>query len=286
MPDDAVGESSCDRGRETDGCVSVGFQVLRSLNLSLVSSRASKAALHSKTRLQLRQSGVTFLNLFFVVVSATVFSGCSCKKHPEWDSGLRDTGGSSSAQRTRSAAGNTHAAGDGGGTATGASPEAGSTSSSGETDKADPGHGGADEGNGSKSADLSKDTANADAGAGGQGGRGTAAEDDSRSAGVSSDSSEPPTTFPGRPPSKPRYDPATAAEVAERHLKQAAAQRSAGDIGGAFVAASKAFDAVEPHATADDVCKEIWARAGTMLRDLAERQNRNPRPQAKPSFLE
>ncbi|MCE9629125.1 MAG: hypothetical protein K8S94_00190 [Planctomycetia bacterium] len=105
-------------------------------------------------------------------------------------------------------------------------------------------------------------------------------------AGIGTDPSQPPAALPGRPRPKPRYDAATAAAVAERHLKRAASHRSAGDLGNAYADAIQAFEAVEPHATSDDACKHVLASAKTILQDLAERQSRKPIPRATPSYLE
>jgi hypothetical protein len=105
-------------------------------------------------------------------------------------------------------------------------------------------------------------------------------------AGTGNDSSQAPAALPGRPRPKPRYDAATSVEVAERHLRQAAADRTAGDLGAAYGKAVEAFEAVEPHAATDDACKQMLARAKRMCTELAESQNRENRPQPVPTLFE
>ena len=231
-----------------------------------------------------------FLTAVIVFSAAAVLGGCSCTRQPEWDSGLRDTDRPEPTQRGGVDVGNAAKEGEGNGEGSGNGSGDGSTDGQGQGDgegSQGAGKGQGEGGEGSGPAGASGDSAGGAAGGGEQDGGATVAGSRAgEAAGIGTDPTQPPAALPGRPRPKPRYDSATAAAVAERHLKRAASHRSDGDLGNAYADAIQAFEAVEPHATSDDACKHALARARTMLQDLAERQNRKPIPRATPSYLE
>jgi hypothetical protein len=261
----------------------------------MASGRTSNAAPHGRKATPPWLSLAVFLTTAIVFSSAAVLGGCGCKRQPEWDSGLRATDQPEPTQRGGADVGNGEKAGDGGGdgsgngsgeSSTGGQGQGGQGQGDGEGSKG-AGKGQGEGGEGSGPAGASGDSAGGAAGGGEQDGGATVAGSRAgEAAGIGTDPTQPPAALPGRPRPKPRYDSATAAAVAERHLKRAASHRSDGDLGNAYADAIQAFEAVEPHATSDDACKHALARARTMLQDLAERQNRKPIPRATPSYLE
>lgn len=230
-----------------------------------------------------------------LVFAASIFitaGGCSCSRRPEWDSGLRDTEPAKPAQHGGANAGSTASSGQG----RGAGDESGKGAENGGKEGGSLGTG---EGAGGSSKDVGTvGEGPGDRGAAGEGTSGSpnggsqaggtpvAGNQAGTSAGAGNDSSQPPAALPGRPRPKPRYDAATAVEVAERHLRQAAADRTAGDLGDAYGKAVEAFEAVEPHAATDDACKQLLARAKRICAELAKSQNRETAPQAVPTFFE
>lgn len=230
-----------------------------------------------------------------LVFAASMFitAGCGgCSRRPAWDSGLRDTEPTKQAQSGGAKAASTASSGQGSGTGDGSGQGAGDGGREGGGHGTGEGAGGSgkDAGTGGKG---SGDRGAAVEGASGSpdggsqaGGAPVAGNEAGTAAGTSNDSSQAPAALPGRPRPKPRYDAATAVEVAERYLRQAAADRTVGDLGAAYGKAVEAFEAVEPHAAIDDACKQTLARAKRMCTELAESQNRENRPQPVPTLFE
>jgi|688.fasta_scaffold14562_8 hypothetical protein len=228
-----------------------------------------------------------------LVFAATMFMtacGCSCSRRPEWDSGLRDTEPAKQAQRGGADAGRTASSRQGSGTGDGSGQgagdggkEGGGTGEGAGGSGKDPGTGG--KGSGDRGA-AGEGTSGSPDGDSQAGGAPVAGNEAGTAAGTGNDSSQAPAALPGRPRPKPRYDAATSVEVAERHLRQAATDRTAGDLGAAYGKAVEAFEAVEPHAAIDDACKQTLARAKRMCTELAESQNRENRPQPVPTLFE
>jgi len=104
--------------------------------------------------------------------------------------------------------------------------------------------------------------------------------------GAGNDAAEPPAALPGRPRVQPQYDAATAAQVAGRQLRGAEDRKNRGDFSGAYESAVEAFQAVEPHAAADDACAKLLARAKHLLAELAEKQKRKDPARDVPTFFE
>lgn len=230
-------------------------------------------------------SPLGFVATTLAVVLGSAISGCSCTRRPEWDSGLErrerpnrqaagtEAGGSATPGTAGSGSGN--GGDEGGGAGTGAGTGAGGgASGTGEQGQGDGGSGPAG-GNGTGTTDGSA-----------KGGQEVAGPGSGTAAGTGDEAAQPPAALPGRPRPKPRYDAGTASEVAERKLSSAEASQRKGDLGEAYAAALEAFEAVEPHAAANDACKAALARAKQMLTELAESQNRKTRPRAVPTLFE
>lgn len=229
-----------------------------------------------------------------LVFAASMFitaGGCSCSRRPEWDSGLRDTDPAKQAQRGGADAGSTASSGQGSGTGDGSGQGAGGGGKEGGGQGTGEGAGGSgkDAGTGGKGSGdrgaVGEGTSGSPDGGSQAGAAPVAGNEAGTAAGTGNDSSQTPAALPGRPRLKPRYDAATAVEVAERHLRQAAADRTAGDLGSAYSKAVEAFEAVEPHAATDDACKQALARAKQMCAELAKSQNRETVPQPVLTFF-
>ena len=227
------------------------------------------------------------LILFAAICVGSSFGGCSCTRRPEWDSGLRD----SESKDGVGASGNGDRSGQGTGEGDG----------KGAGDGLGDGGGGSGDGNGSGGA--ASDDGKGGEGSGGNGAAGNAADGAAdggtqatggsvagnqagTAAGAGDADAQSAAALPGRPRPKPRYDAATAVEVAERHLRRAATNRDAGDVGNAYAEALEAFEAVEPHAAADDACKQMLSRAKRMCAELAESRNQDARPRRVPTLFE
>jgi len=233
--------------------------------------------------------------LFAALVVGATFGGCGCTKRPEWDSGLdrsdrfgNESGGGGTGRGT--------GAGEGGGTGDGSGPGAGNGSGAGGegSDGAggsggtgEGGDGGAGKGPGGGGGPDSPGGSSPNTG-GGQTADGKPVPGGGNGAGmgVGNDAAQPPAALPGRPRVQPQYDAATAAQVAERQLRGAEGRKNRGDFSGAYESAVEAFQAVEPHAAADDTCGRLLARAKQLLAELAEKQNNRARPRDVPTFFE
>lgn len=227
------------------------------------------------------------LTLFAFVCLGPLFGGCSCTRQPAWDSGLRDSEHTSGADtnganpvaeqdsQEGSGSGTANQPGDSGNGAS-AAGGAGIAATDGEKGV----EGSAADGKAGESADGSAE--------GGTRTDGTplAGNEAGKAAGTGDDASEAPAALPGRPRPKPRYDAATAVEVAERHLRRASSNRADGDIAEAYGEALAAFEAVEPHAAADSDCSKMLGRAKRVLADLAELHNRESSPRPVPTLFE
>lgn len=217
-----------------------------------------------------------------------LFAGCSCTRRREWDSGLRETERSPGAK----AEGKGDAPGQGSGSGSGNGSGNGNGDGSGGGLGSGDGAGGAASnagqgGEGSGSKGEAGEAADGAAGGGAKAGGGPVAGNQSgEAAGTGNEASQPPAALPGRPRPKTRYTASTAVEVAERHLRRAAANRDAGDLGNAYSEALEAFEAVEPHAASDNACQQLLSRAKRLCAELAESQNRDAQPRRVPTYFE
>jgi hypothetical protein len=236
---------------------------------------------------------LVFRTTFAVALLVAFIGGCSCSKQPReaWDSGLRRSerdeaqlggasGGAAASERPADGSDDGGGAGSGEGSANGGGQGSGEGRDGGGNDAGQQGEGAGGSG-------QSGDSANRTAGGGGKaGGDSVAGNNDADDTGGVGNSSESAAALPGRPQPKPKYDAATAAAVAERHLQRATADRSAGKLEASYEAALEAFEAVEPHAAADNSCKQLLARAKRLLSDLAGSLNRENRPRSVPTYFE
>lgn len=224
------------------------------------------------------------------VLVGYLITGCSCTRRPEWDSGLRETEPMSTSARGGSAAngeGDAAVGASGAGMAGGVGDSGSGGGGSGQGE----GVGGAADGKGTGGAGAgdsgsSGDAADGAADGGGKSGGAAAGTQPGGQGGTADNASIPPAALPGRPRPKPLYDAKTAADVAERRLRQANSIRSDGDLGNAYAAALEAFEAVEPHAPTDDACKQLRGRAKRLLGDIAEKLNHETSPRAVPTYFQ
>lgn len=229
--------------------------------------------------------------LILVAALATTLGGCSCRREPEWDSGLvrrespaRQAGGADSgdADSGGPAAGATAQSGSGagsggGGNGDGAGAGAGSGGQAGGAGR----EGGGQNGGGA----MGVGTSGASDGAA-TGGQPVAGNASGEAAGAGDDAAQPPAALPGRPRPRPRYTVEKASQVAERLLGRAEASQRRKDVATAYGEALEAFEAVEPHAATNEACKGMLTRAKKLLAELAESQTRAVRPRAVPTLFE
>jgi hypothetical protein len=229
-----------------------------------------------------------------LIVGAT-FDGCSCKKRPEFDTGL--TGSDRSAGESGGGGtGRGTGAGEGGGTGDGKGPGSGdgtgaggegSEGSGGSGGTGEGGQGGAGQGAGAApGGDSSGASGSAPGGGSSADGKPLAGSGTGNAMGAGNDAAEPPAALPGRQRVPPQYDAATAAQVAERALRRAVARKNQSDFSSAYESAVEAFQAVAPHAAADDACAKLLAIAKQLLVELAEKQTRKNPPRSVPTFFE
>jgi hypothetical protein len=226
-----------------------------------------------------------------VILTFMTMSGCSCRRTPEFDSGL-------DGRRTMRRADDDHGLGGlpakgpggergGGGSGSGDGSSAGAGS---QADGAGASGDGAD-GAGEATAGLGGAAAGLPAGnAGGQvtdgGGRTVAGNESGIAAGIADAQNQQPAALPGRPAAKPKFTAEQAIPVAEAALDEAAAAQRNGHLVAAYESALRGYEAVSPHVGASDACRDLAGRATRLLKDLAEHQNRKIKPQPVETIFE
>lgn len=232
-----------------------------------------------------------------VLLMSMTIHGCSCRRTPEFDSGL-------DGRRTTRRADDDHGLGGppakrqggergGGGSGGTTGSGGGDGSGAGSGNQAD-GVGGSRDGGGGASEASAGSGGVADGipagNAGGQaaagGGQPLAGQESANAAGTADAPDEPPAALPGRPVAKPRFTAEQAVPVAEAALAEAAAAERGGEFTAAYESALRGYEAVAPHVGASDACRDLASRASRLLKDIAERQNRKVPPQPVETIFE
>jgi hypothetical protein len=220
-------------------------------------------------------------------IMAAVLGGCS-RRPTEWNSGLErlERPNHRTGAGGRDAAGQRPGAGNGSGGASGEGAGDGSGGTGGGGTSGTGGGKGPAEGAGASASNDAESSGGSSPGGPSSEGQPVAGSTAGSAAGAAAEASAPPAALPGKPSAKPSYDAATAAQVGERELRRAETRRSRGDLSTAYDAALEAFEAVEPHAAADEACRGLLARAKRLLADLAAKLNRQNQPRDQPTFFE
>lgn len=239
-----------------------------------------------------------FGGIFLVFV---VISGCSCRRAPEFDSGL---GGRRPSHRVD----DHHGLGDPAPSQPGAAEGQGKGEGGAGGNNGGGGGDGSGSGYGNQADDSGGDQAGSDGAAAapagsvgsadgmppaGTAGRGTnsvgqplAGNESSTGSGDAHAADKPVAAFPGRPATKPKFSAEQAIPVAEAALGLAADSLRRSDLVTAYECALRAYEAVSPHTSRNDACRGLAGRASRMLKEIAERQNQKYKPQPIETIFE
>ncbi|MEO1993583.1 MAG: hypothetical protein ABGW78_16735 [Pirellulales bacterium] len=229
------------------------------------------------------------LCILIILCAGMLIGGCTCNRtpRPAWESGLRQT------EASDREAGKAAGSGDGTGDASGS----GEGNASGTGAGNGPGSGGQGEGaaagmNGAAGGDGNNQPGTT-TGLPGNGKHAGSQENGSPIAGSQAEAATGPmedatqtaAALPGQSPQPPKYDAATAARVAERHLRRARSYQTENNNDSAYDEAIRAFNAVEPHASNDQRCAQLLQNIKKMLVSL-ERERPPNKPDNVPTLFQ